>query len=174
MRVLRKRFAVLATALMFGQLNALAQDHEGVNGIYERMSAAYAALDSAAFADVYAEDSIYLRSDENPMLHGIDAVTANYEAFFSGVRAEGGRMTLLFRVIKRDCAESICSDVGWYKLDRYDRDGSLQGTSYGRFLTTPGQGDDGLWRFIADVDTDAEASHWDAAVEVPGLHFAAD
>ena len=169
-----RRLTLAATALLISHASAIAQDNDGVNGIYERMSAAYAALDSAAFVDVYTEDSVYLRSDENPMLHGIDAVIGNFESFFSSVREQRGSMELLFRVVKRDCAETICSDVGWYKLNRYDSAGNLQGTSYGRFLTTPARGDDGLWRFIADVDTGAEADHWDEAVEVPGLHFVSD
>ena len=173
-RMKNRKLAVLTAVLLISHTGAMAQDNAEINGIYERMSAAYAALDSAAFADVYAADSVYLRSDENPMLHGVDAVIGNFERFFSSVRDEDGRMELLFRVVKRDCSEAICSDVGWYKLNRYDSGGDLQGTSYGRFLTTPGKGDDGLWRFIADVDTGAEAEHWDAAREVPGLHFARD
>ena len=148
-----------------------AQDNAGINAIYERMSAAYDNLDSAAFADIYAEDGAYLRSGENPMLFGISAIIDNYEGFFSTVREQGHRRELLFRIVKRDCSETICSDVGWYQHNRYDDEGNLLGTSYGRFLTTPGKSDDGLWRFIADVDTDAEEAHWVSAKKVQGLFF---
>ena len=150
---------------------ATAQDHEGVNAIYERMSAAYASLDSVAFSDIYAADGVYLRSGSNPMRVGIDAIIGNYEEFFSDVREGGGRRELLFRIVKRACSETLCSDVGWYKHNRYDSDGKLEGTSYGRFLTTPGKGDDGVWRFFADLDTGAEQQHWESAQQVPGLHF---
>ena len=149
----------------------LAADNADVNAIYERMTEAYAALDSAAFADIYAADGAYLRSGENPMLLDIDSIIDNYENFFSGVRDDSGRLELRFRVIKRDCSGTICSDVGWYKLNRYDRGGAVEWTSYGRFLTTPGQSVDGLWRFIADLDSDAEATHWESAEAVSGLHF---
>lgn len=170
--MINRNLAYLTTALLLCQVNVMAQDNAGVNGIYERMSAAYAALDSAAFADIYTENSVYLRSDENPMLHGIDAVIGNYEGFFSAVREANGRMELLFRVVQRDCSGDICSDVGWYKLTRFDSDGKREGPFYGRFLTTPGRGDDGLWRFIADVDTGATEGHWNTAIKKDGLHFA--
>lgn len=170
--MIQTKYFALAGLICLVQGAALAQDNDGVNGIYERMTAAYAALDSQAFADIYASDSIYLRSDESPMLVGIDPIIDNYEGFFSGVREEDGRLELLFRVIRRACSEAICSDVGWYRLDRYDGDGNLQGTSYGRFLTSPGLSDDGKWRFLADVDTGAEEEHWNDAEAVAGLHFA--
>ena len=157
--------------LTYWQATAIAQDNDRVNGIYQRMSAAYASLDSQAFADIYAADSIYLRSNDSPMLVGVDGVIANFESFFSGIRDESGRLELKFRVIRRECDDSLCSDVGWYKLNRYDRDGALQGTSYGRFLTSPGRSEDGLWRFLADVDTGAREAHWNAATEVAGLQF---
>ena len=150
---------------------AAAQDHAGINGIYQRMSAAYAALDPQAFADIYAADTVYLRSGDSPMLFGVDAVIGNFENFFSAVRDEDGRLELRFRVIRRECDGSICSDVGWYKLNRYDDGGALQGTSYGRFLTSPGRSEDGLWRFLADVDTGAREAHWNAATKVAGLQF---
>jgi uncharacterized protein (TIGR02246 family) len=153
------------------QATAVARDNDGANGIYQRMSAAYAALDSQAFADIYASDAIYLRSDDSPMLTGVDAIIGNFERFFASVRNEDGRLELRFRVIRRECDGTLCSDVGWYKLNRYDGDGALQGTSYGRFLTSPGRSGDGLWRFLADVDTGARESHWNAATEVDGLQF---
>ncbi|MGI9261456.1 MAG: nuclear transport factor 2 family protein [Woeseiaceae bacterium] len=151
---------------------ALAQDNEGVNGIYERMSAAYGSLDSEAFADIYAADAMYLSSDDNPMLDNVEAITANFERYFAFVRAEGGRLELLFRVVKRDCTETLCSDVGWYRNTQYDSNGNAENISYGRFLTTPGKSADGLWRFVADVDTGASAEHWNNASKMPGLHFA--
>ena len=168
--MLRRRVSIIACALLFGP-QVFSADGAGVNAIYERMSAAYGELDSQAFRDIYAEDATYLRSDRNPMLTDVEAIIGNFERYFSSVRGENGRLELLFRVVKRDCTESLCSDVGWYKLNRYGGDGEIAGTSYGRFLTTPGLGDDGMWRFIADVDTGAEAVHWDSATEVPGLHF---
>ena len=163
--------ATVAISMLLYAAYGSTQDHDGVNAIYERMSAAYGELDSQAFRDIYAEDATYLRSDRNPMLTDVEAIIGNFERYFSSVRGENGRLELLFRVVKRDCTESLCSDVGWYKLNRYGGDGEIAGTSYGRFLTTPGLGDDGMWRFIADVDTGAEAVHWDSATEVPGLHF---
>lgn len=163
---------VASLVLCLTQPAAHAQDNEGINAIYERMTAAYAALDSQAFADIYAADAAYLRSDDNPMLMDIDAIIDNYERYFASVREENERLELRFRVIKRDCAESICSDVGWYRNSRYDSEGALEGTSYGRFLTTPGRSTDGMWRFIADLDTGAVEAHWNNATEIAGLHFA--
>ena len=170
---MKKTYALLlALPLAFiCQSDAVARDNDGANEIYQRMSAAYAALDSQAFADIYASDAIYLRSGDSPMLFGADAVIGNFENFFSAVRDEDGRLELSFRVIRRECDGTLCSDVGWYKLNRYDGDGALQGTSYGRFLTSPGRSDDGLWRFLADVDTGAREAHWNAATEVAGLQF---
>lgn len=166
----RKISAVLAIALLCAS-QSQAQDNAGINAIYERMSAAYTNLDSQAFEDIYAADGVYLRSDESPMRVGVEAIVQNYEEFFSQVREEGGKRELKFRIVKRHCGETICSDVGWYKLSGYDSAGNLMGSSYGRFLTTPGKGEDGLWRFLADVDTGAVEEHWNAALQIPGVHF---
>ena len=161
----------LAFALLGLSQAVSAQDNAGVNAIYERMSAAYDNLDSKAFADIYMEDGVYLRSNESPMRVGVEAIIENYESFFSSVREEGGRRQLLFRIVNRQCSDTLCSDVGWYKLNAYDSEGNLQGTSYGRFLTTPGKGEDGMWRFIADVDTGATEEFWNTAQRIPGVHF---
>lgn len=160
-----------ATIMCLCRPVALAQDNDGVNGIYERMTAAYGSLDSQAFADIYAADAIYLRSDDNPMLNGIAAISANFENYFSSVRAQNGRLELSFRVIRRDCTETLCSDVGWYRNTQYDSDGNTEYTSYGRFLTTPGRSEDGMWRFVADIDTGATEAHWNSAARTPGLHY---
>ena len=100
-----KNRIVIAACILLGLCPALlqAQDNDGINAIYERMSAAYAALDSQAFVDIYAADAAYLRSDENPMLTDIDAIIDNYERYFASVREGNGRLELLFRVIKRGC-----------------------------------------------------------------------
>ena len=172
---MKKATAVLAfAASLVASPITLAQKHADVNGIYERMTAAYDRLDSEAFRDIYADDATYLRSDENPMLFGIEAIIGNYERFFASVREENGRLELRFRVVRRECSATICSDVGWYKLNRYDGDGGLDHTSYGRFLTSPGESADGLWRFLADLDTGATEEHWQSAKQVSGLHFAAN
>jgi len=168
-----RKMAIAGTLLFcLFQSSVQAQDNAGINAIYERMTAAYDSLDSQAFADIYAVDAIYLRSEESPMLDNVEAIIGNYENYFSSVRESNGRLELLFRIVKRDCSETLCSDVGWYKNARYDGDGNLEDTSYGRFLTTPGQSADGMWRFVADLDTDAVEAHWNSAEEVPDLHFA--
>lgn len=154
------------------QSPAQAEDNDGINAIYERMTAAYDSLDSRAFTDIYAVDAVYLRSEESPMLDNVEAIIDNYENYFSSVRGSNGRLELLFRVVRRDCTETLCSDVGWYKNSRYDSVGNLENTSYGRFLTTPGKSADGMWRFVADLDTGAVEAHWNSAEAVPGLHFA--
>lgn len=165
--------AAFATILFFScQAAALAQDNDGVNGIYERMSAAYGSLDSQAFADIYAADAVYLRSDDDSMLDNVAAISDNFERYFAFIRSEKGRLELSFRIIKRDCTETLCSDVGWYKNTQYDSNGNVENTSYGRFLTTPGKSADGMWRFVADIDTGATEAHWNNAAELPGLHFA--
>ena len=151
---------------------AMAQDNSEINAIYERMTAAYAALDPQAFKDIYAANAIYLRSDKNSMLDSIDAITDNFDNYFSGVREQNDRLELLFRVIERKCTATLCSDVGWYKHNLYDAEGNIRSTFYGRFLTAPGKSTDGLWRFLADLDTGATEAHWNAATRVPGWHFA--
>ncbi|MEM1380847.1 MAG: hypothetical protein AAGH41_09505 [Pseudomonadota bacterium] len=143
-----------------------------LNQVYQNYSAAYAALDPQALVNgTYAEEAVYVRSGPRPPSVGRDAIADNFTGWFAGLKKDGQRLSLAFRVMHRDVFAQSATDVGLYRLRRFGPDGALEDESYGRFLTVFGQDRDGAWRFVRDLDTSATKELWDAQQPVPGLVF---
>lgn len=120
--------------------------HAGVDAVYRRFAAAYDALDTAAVADLYTADALYLLPG-NEVMRGRDAIRGNFAGFFDAVRSEGGRLAIRFEILDRVIAPGLVSDVGHFLLARSDGGGSEM---RGKFAVVARQESDGAWRFHVD------------------------
>jgi uncharacterized protein (TIGR02246 family) len=129
--------------------------------VYASFRGAYARLDPAAVAGLYAADALYLAGDSE-LRRGTAAIRAVFEKFFSSVRRDSAGLELRFRILRRTMAPGLATDVGYYRLVRVR--GTERGRpSIGRFVTVLRQGADGRWRFAIDSYTDATAAEYDQA-----------
>jgi len=159
---------IFATALSAGP--ALAED-AGVNAIYDRLSAAYAAEDARALAKVYAADAIVFPSQPNaPWVVGRERIMKGPGAFLAKVKAEGGALHIRFRVTGRQTFGSTIIDTGLYRLTSADAAGKA-GVQVGKFMTVSARQPDGTWAFVADTDTPMPAAAWDEAQPFAGARF---
>ena len=104
-----------------------------IDEVYASFRDAYARLDPAAVAGLYADDALYLAGDSE-LRRGTAAIRAVFETFFSSVRADSARLELRFRILQRRMAPGLATDVGYYRLVRV-RGTERRMPSIGRFVT---------------------------------------
>ena len=116
--------------------------------VYATFSDAYTKLDVAAVAGLYAPNALYLAPGEPP-LEGGEAIRATFARYFDGVRKDGNTLSIEFKIVRREIAPGLATDVGYYRLATV-RDGKPGKPSVGRFVTVLRQDAGGRWRFVLD------------------------
>ena len=132
-----------------------------LDAVYAAFRGAYARLDAPAVAALYHHDAIYLAAGAAPK-RGRGGIEAGFRSFFDQVREGGGTLALEFRIVRRDVAAGLATDVGYYRL-AVVRNGVRGGSSVGRFVTVSRPDADGAWRFVVDSYSEADAAEYDAA-----------
>lgn len=149
-----------------------ARDDAGVNGGYERMSAAYATLDAARLEGVFHPALVTPPSDATrPAVLGGRAMEALIARGLARLRETGRTAELKFRVTHRSWADADTAvDLGVLRMTVKSGDATPRVT-YARFLTTIAKQPDGRWSFLVDAPAPAEAQAWDAAAPAPNAKF---
>jgi uncharacterized protein (TIGR02246 family) len=132
-----------------------------LDAVYAAFRGAYARLDAPAVAALYHHDAIYLAAGAAPK-RGRGEIEAGFRSFFNQVRQGGGTLALEFRIVRRDVAAGLATDVGYYRL-AVVRNGLRGSGSVGRFVTVSRPDADGAWRFVVDSYSEADAAEYDAA-----------
>jgi uncharacterized protein (TIGR02246 family) len=132
-----------------------------LDAVYAAFRDAYARLDAGAVAALYHDDALYLVPREAPK-RGRGEIEGSFRSFFDGVREGGGTLALEFRIVRRDVAAGLATDVGYYRLALV-RNGVRGNAAVGRFVTVSRPDANGEWRFVVDAYTAADAAEYDAA-----------
>ena len=123
--------------------------HGGLDGVYARFRAAYAALDADGAASVYAEDVSYLPPG-SPVVRGRAEARKGFAAMFEALRKEGRTAEISFEVLARGVSGSLGWDVGVFTL-RTSGVGTERAPMRGKYVVVAERGDDGTWRWRVDA-----------------------
>lgn len=124
-------------------------DDTSIDGLFESFTAAYARLDAAAVAGLYAEGVLYLPAG-GEILEGRQAIHDILEPFFSAVREEGGTAEIVFVHEKRDVEGDLAYDVGYYEVTS-----TTGGTLRGKYFLVL-ERDEGRWRIRVESNSPVE------------------
>jgi uncharacterized protein (TIGR02246 family) len=152
---------ITAQALPAPRAAEQAELDQKLDAVYAEFRGAYARLDARAVAALYHDDALYLAAGEAPK-RGRGEIEGGFRSFFDGVREGGGTLALEFRIVRRDVAAGLATDVGYYRL-AVVRNGVRGNASVGRFVTVSRPDADGAWRFVVDSYSAADAAEYDAA-----------
>lgn len=131
-----------------------------LDAVYAAFRDGYARLDARAVAALYHDDAVYLAAGAAPK-RGRGEIEEGFRSFFDQVREGGGTLALEFRIVRRDIAAGLATDVGYYRL-AVVRNGVRGSGSVGRFVTVSRPDEDGAWRFVVDSYSAADAAEYDA------------
>jgi uncharacterized protein (TIGR02246 family) len=121
---------------------------EDLDAVYQRLSAAYRALDSSAAITAYTQDALYLQPDEE-LVQGRKGIQAAFERLFEWAEAKNLELRLTFEIMERDVEHDLAYDVGLYTLARFHQGDEL-GSSRGKFVLISRRQADGSWLFHVD------------------------
>jgi uncharacterized protein (TIGR02246 family) len=150
-----------AQALPVPPTTELVELDRKLDAVYAAFRGAYARLDARTVAALYHDDALYLAAGEAPK-RGRGEIEGGFRSFFDGVREGGGTLSLEFRILRRDAAAGLATDVGYYRL-AVVRNGVRGNASVGRFVTVSRPDADGAWRFVVDAYSGVDAAEYDAA-----------
>jgi ketosteroid isomerase-like protein len=131
--------------------------------VYAAFTDGYAKLDAAAVGALYEEDALYLTpTDSRSIIRGSRDIAAQFAEFFDSVENDGGRLAIRFSIVDRQISDGLATDVGYFELTRFGRDGS-SGRSVGKFTGVMRQQNDGRWKFRVDSYTGSPEKAFDDA-----------
>jgi uncharacterized protein (TIGR02246 family) len=140
----------LAIAALLGLLSvipAAAQDRDvdaELDAVYERFTAAYAAADPDAVAQLYAEDAFYLAPGED-VLRGRAAIREVFARFLGGFEPGQGPV-IDFEILDRNVDGNLATYIGYYRIGQPGGEPRRAG----KFVVVWKLGADGAWRIHAD------------------------
>ncbi|HUP18583.1 MAG TPA: SgcJ/EcaC family oxidoreductase [Gemmatimonadota bacterium] len=115
-----------------------------LDAVYDRFTAAYAAADAAAVADLYTEDAYYLSPDQD-VVRGRAEIQEGF-ARFLGRFEPGAGPAIDFEILDRNVAGDLATDIGYYRMSRPGGEPRRAG----KFVVVWRRGADGAWRIHAD------------------------
>ena len=161
----------LLSAILIMAAPAAAQDNAGVNAVYDRMAAAYAARDRAMLATIFHPKMVTSSSaaDQPPVIGGA-ALGERVGAGLDRLKQQDRQAELRFRVSHRGWADDTAVDVGVLRMRTWGG-GREPRTVYSRVVSTLVPGEDGTWVFLTDSPAPATQADWDKAEPVSGAKF---
>jgi len=150
---------------------AASADDAEANALYARLSAAHAALDTAALEPLYAPGATYLPRSGRFAIQSREEIVRRERASHDGMRANGGSIELRFRVTDRKRFGDVYVDNGYMRtvISRSKSEPATTVTS--KFILVMARQPDGRWALVSDADSDAPADAYDGARSVAGLKF---
>lgn len=139
------RLTPLTLGLLLAAAPAFAQQMDaGLDLVYERFVAAYAAADPDSVATLYTEDALYL-PPQGDVIRGRAAIREVFAEFLG--RYEPGRGPALdFEILERNMAGGLATDVGYFRLAGPGEPPRRAG----KFVVVWKRGEDGAWRIHTD------------------------
>ena len=141
------------------------------NAVYERMVASYAALDPTLLETVYAPDATYLSRNGKLDIHRRDMVMKGMRDFHEQLKANGGKVSMRFRIVERKRFGDVYVDNGYVRTTIIPAKDAPARTTTGKFVTVIAKQPAGHWSFVTDADSDTPAEAFDRATPVEGLKF---
>jgi uncharacterized protein (TIGR02246 family) len=140
--------------------------HAGIDDVYRRFSEAYKKLDAEAVTNLYTDDAFYLSPGTN-IERGREKILANFSGFFNSVKANGGSLTISFRILERRVSGDLAYDVGIYTLAQ--KRGEQTRTGEGKFVVVARQVKSGDWRFHIDSYSDLPRPQTNSSIRAEDL-----
>jgi ketosteroid isomerase-like protein len=124
-----------------------------IDQLYKQFSKAYDRLDTEMVANLYAADGLYLvPNPRQHILEGRASIRDSFAGFIENAADNNRSLDISFRIIKRQIADSLAFDVGYYRTrSKPDTAAAFpkQG-GVGKFVTVMGLMPDGSWTFLLD------------------------
>ncbi len=150
------------------------QASKSIDRLYQQFSESYQTLDVDLVANLYTEDAHYLTGDPNQAtMTNRSQIRQGFANYFKWAQNNGNDLNISFRIIKRDIADSLAYDIGYYLIQsKAKNEQEFQvGGNVGKFVVTMGLQQDGSWKFLLDGFSPApyDAFYADSTAHNPGL-----
>ncbi len=131
-----------------GQSGSGGEASGAMNALYERFTRAYALAEPDSVVALYTDDALYLPAGGD-VRRGKGVLRGEF-GFLARIREQGGTARIDFESVDRGASGDLAYDVGYYRLQIEQADGTTRPASRGKFATTWKRGDDGHWRIHVD------------------------
>lgn len=162
---------ILMAAALVAMAAPARADDAAANAVYERMQAAYTALDPSGLETVYAPDATYLSRGPQMGIDRRDTIIRMTGGFHQRMRQSGGQIAMKFRLVERKRFGDVYVDNGYIRTTMKMSKDAPEQVTYGKFVTVIAKQPDGHWAFVSDADSDTPAANFDKAQPVAGLKF---
>lgn len=163
---------LLIAALLSSAASAQASEggDRGPNGVYARLATARAAHDVPGMAAVFDPKALLIDARSPAPVSGGE-LAARLAPQRDQLVNDRVAIETTYRVERRQhLGDGLAVDAGYMRQTLKRGDATPQ-VRYAKFLVTLKQGDDGVWRIVADAAMPSTAEAWEMLVPQPGLVF---
>lgn len=115
---------------------------------YDRFTRAYALAEPDSVVALYTDEALYLPAGGD-VRRGKETLRGEF-AFLDALREGGGKARIAFESLDRGGSGDLAYDVGYYRIQIEQADGTTEPASRGKFATVWKRGADGKWRIHVD------------------------
>ena len=131
-------------------------EEKKIDKVYTTMSLAYKNYDIKLIESIYTDEAyIVYCGDTSDISKERKKLLAGFQRSFVYHREKGLKLDMKFKFIERKIDKEMAYDIGYYRIDKIDKQGKITIGRPGKFVTVLLKQKDGSWKFQVDIYGDA-------------------
>ena len=133
-------------------------DIKSIEDVYLEMALAYKTYDITLIEKIYTEDAFNIYcGDTSDIKHLRKNFIDGFQRTFNYHKEKETKLDLKFKIVHREIDINMAYDVGYFRIDKTDKQGVITKGNPGKFVTILKKQKDNTWKFQVDIYGDAPA-----------------
>jgi len=149
--------------LLSGQTSILSQQSEKksdsnqdkIDEVYSIMSIAYKTYDIKLIKKIYTDEAYTIYAGDTSSISHEKNIFASFQRTFDYHKQREVTLDIKFKIIERKVDTEMAYDIGYFRIDKSDKQGVKTIGKPGKFVTVLLKQRDGSWKFQVDIYGDA-------------------
>lgn len=130
-------------------------EQKKIDEVYSTMSLAYKTYDIKLIEKIYTDKAYTIYSGDTSNVTNEKNLLASFQRTFDYHSQREITLDMKFKFIERKIVSDMAYDIGYFRIDKLDKQGVKTTGKPGKFVTILLKQKDGTWKFHVDIYGDA-------------------
>ena len=152
-------FLTLVIGCSQTEKSTIETEKKNIDAVYAKMSLAYKTYDIKLIEEIYTAEAFNIyAAGKDTVKYGLKNFINGFKRTFDYHRERETGLNMKFKFLERRIDKTMAYDIGYFKIDKVDKQGVKTPGIPGKFVTVLLKQPDGSWKFQVDIYGDATES----------------
>src|SRR3989344_2007862 len=132
-----------------------ASEENKIDEVYTTMSLAYKTYDIKLIEKIYTDEAYTIYAGDTNSISHEKNIFASFQRTFDYHKQREITLDMKFKIIERKIDKEMAYDIGYFRIDKTDKQGVKTKGKPGKFVTVLIKQADSSWKFQVDIYGDA-------------------